>query len=72
MNGEAVKSHAVTVAMWALGFVAGRYHLSGEQVSMIAGDVGSVALLGYKVFDYWGMKKAPAPVVEQLKKAGDI
>lgn len=63
MDAGNVKSHVTKAACIGLGWVSGRYHLSGDQVLAIAGDAGSVAAFAYGVFAAWGMKKVPQTAI---------
>lgn len=63
MDTGNVKSHVTKMACIGLGWVSGRYHLSGDQVLAIAGDLGSAAAFAYGVFAAWGMKKVPQTAV---------
>lgn len=59
MNADEVKSNVTRLAIGGLGFLAGRYHLSGEQVAAIASDAGMAAAFLFGVYQHWGMKKVP-------------
>jgi len=63
MNQDAVKSNVTRFLVGALGYCAGRYHLSGDQVLAIASDGGTIAAFLYGAYQHWGMKKVPAAAV---------
>jgi hypothetical protein len=63
MNQDAVKSNVTRFIVGALGYCAGRYHLSGDQVLAIASDGGTIAAFLYGAYQHWGMKRVPETAV---------
>lgn len=62
MNGDELKSNITRGAGIALGWAAGRYHLSTDTIGLIMSDVsyaGAVVAFGYGLFSHWNMKKVP-------------
>jgi hypothetical protein len=61
-NKDEFKSNFTHASGIALAWVAGRYHLSTDQVAMLSSDVGYIGMVvafGYGMFAHWGMKKVP-------------
>ena len=62
MITDATKSNVTRLLGMLLAWAAGRYHLSTDQVALIASDVsyvGAAAAFAYGMFEHWNMKKVP-------------
>jgi hypothetical protein len=63
MTQDAIKANVVRALTGLLGYAAGRYHLSTDQVGAVVSDIGYVGMAAawcYGAFAHWGMKKVPA------------
>lgn len=60
MNQDAVKANVTRLAVGVLGFLAGRYHLSGDEILAYSADIGTIVAFLYGVYSHWNMVKVPA------------